>query len=563
MSLKLHIKQYRKLKNINIEFTNNVNIIAGTNGTCKSSLLYLVSNSFQAVTKKSDWIKDKTCLNIVNNLNSMINPKVEKMARGDKIYNDPARGIRGELFNVEYYDSKQNLRFRRHNSKNDKSNNSNTDRYAVKPMYKPSQKEKLPYNMIIYLGLQRLVPFGEFRDDKKIKTIKYELPKRYLDDLVFLYKRFTSNDIEYKASEDMGDIKKRAYFSTNIEGIDSNTISAGEDNLFIILKALVSLKYYYESYKEYTENQKVCGILLIDELDATLHPKYQNKLLDILNTYSAEYKIQIIFTTHSISLLEYAKREKYNIIYFIEYLDSVTPRINPDIEQIKMHLKVNTIHDDNSEKKLIPIFTEDDEARIFLQIIIDYFKEKYKSEFVKVSALFYFINAKLGCGNLKTIFRDDKLKLIGCWSICILDGDAKAESKSSILSLPGKMSPEELAFSHIYKLLKSTNHVFYNDSNIDKGYTWQYLTGIKDEIEDIKKRLSEIKKEVNTKGKKREYNKKLFNKYKPFFKDILKSWVYDDDNRKELLYFYKQFNNMFKKVSGFHDINPNMWNITD
>lgn len=47
----LQIVQYRKLKNLNIEFTNNVNVISGTNGTCKTSLLYLISNSFQKVKK--------------------------------------------------------------------------------------------------------------------------------------------------------------------------------------------------------------------------------------------------------------------------------------------------------------------------------------------------------------------------------------------------------------------------------------------------------------------------------------------------------------------------------
>ncbi len=42
----IHIKQYRKLKNIDIDFSNAITVISGTNGTCKSSLLYLVSNSF-------------------------------------------------------------------------------------------------------------------------------------------------------------------------------------------------------------------------------------------------------------------------------------------------------------------------------------------------------------------------------------------------------------------------------------------------------------------------------------------------------------------------------------
>ena len=40
---KIKFIQYRKLKNIEIDFADNINIIAGTNGTCKSSILHLIS----------------------------------------------------------------------------------------------------------------------------------------------------------------------------------------------------------------------------------------------------------------------------------------------------------------------------------------------------------------------------------------------------------------------------------------------------------------------------------------------------------------------------------------
>ena len=47
---KIKFIQYRKLKNIEIDFADNINIIAGTNGTCKSSILHLISNSHQKVS---------------------------------------------------------------------------------------------------------------------------------------------------------------------------------------------------------------------------------------------------------------------------------------------------------------------------------------------------------------------------------------------------------------------------------------------------------------------------------------------------------------------------------
>ena len=74
MISKLKIIEYRKLKNILINFSKNINVISGTNGTCKSSLLYLISNSFQKPTGKL--LKtEKNVISIINDINKKMNPK--------------------------------------------------------------------------------------------------------------------------------------------------------------------------------------------------------------------------------------------------------------------------------------------------------------------------------------------------------------------------------------------------------------------------------------------------------------------------------------------------------
>ena len=52
----INIIQYRKLKDLNLSFSKNVNAISGTNGTCKTSLLHIVGNSLQAPNQKCEWI---------------------------------------------------------------------------------------------------------------------------------------------------------------------------------------------------------------------------------------------------------------------------------------------------------------------------------------------------------------------------------------------------------------------------------------------------------------------------------------------------------------------------
>lgn len=144
MIKKIHIVKYRKLQDMDFDLSKGINVISGTNGTCKTSLLHIVSNAYQAVTKNCDWLQDASCLDVIKQINSMTNPKIESLTKGDKIYNDPANGTKGTLFKVDYYGHAP-LEFRKHNSKL-------SSRYAVKPWYHTGTTEKLPFCPVIYLG---------------------------------------------------------------------------------------------------------------------------------------------------------------------------------------------------------------------------------------------------------------------------------------------------------------------------------------------------------------------------------------------------------------------------
>ncbi|HHJ9694036.1 TPA: AAA family ATPase, partial [Streptococcus pyogenes] len=307
----LKFAQYRKLKDISIKFDSDINIIAGTNGTCKSSILHLVSNSYQKVSVPSK----NPILQTIQKINKTFNPKIESLARGDKQYNDPAPGVTGTLYTAKY--EKYSLDFRRHNSKTI----NNQERYAIKPPYKKGTTDKLPEIPVIYLGMFRLFSYGEWVGETKFNNILKKLPQEYLSELSGLYKYFTGLNIYFDGKQNnFGNIRSKTEFSTDVPGIDSNTISSGEDNLLTILTSLISLKAYFESIKS-NPDTKVESILLIDELDASLHPAFQIKLLEKFKEYTNDYKIQIFFTTHSFSLIEYSLEKKIgNLIYLIDQL---------------------------------------------------------------------------------------------------------------------------------------------------------------------------------------------------------------------------------------------------
>ena len=545
----LRIKHYRKLKNIDIDLSKRINIISGTNGTCKSSILYMVSNAFQEVKTTAEWLNDKDVLKKIKGANNGINLKIERLTRGDEKYNDPAQGESGSLFTCDYEDG-VSLEFRRHNSKSGDKN-----RFALKPYYKRGANEKLPQLPVIYLGLSRLYAYGEYSSD--VAEIKKQLPENYFEIVRQLYKKFTGITIENEQTQEMGEIKKRTSFSTDFEGIDSNTISSGEDNLLIILIALVSLRYYFENIdsKHQTES-----ILLVDEIDATLHPAFQNKLLDLVEEYANKYKIKLICTSHSLSLLEYAFQKKSNVIYLLDNITSVMQMEDADIYKIKMYLH-NQSKEDIYISRSIPIFTEDAEARLFLNCLFDSFERKYKSKFSYIRNVFHLVEANISGDALVNIFSDDKLLRSTMRSICIVDGDKKAQHKleNYTIALPGDKSPEELIFDYAKELYNNDDAFWLDTTIISLGYTKIYFRDhVLVDINTIDEKIRLLKNNrESTKGVKRESNKKVFNQYKRFFEIIMRKWI--DDNEQDVKYFYHNLHILFCKVSEFHDINPKEW----
>lgn len=547
---KISIKNYRKLKDIEINLSGDINVISGTNGTCKSSILYLISNAFQDVKTSAPWLKNSDVLRTIKNVNNGVNLKIESLTKGDDVYNDPAPDNPGTLFTCEYENGIK-LEFRRHNTKIGTGN-----RFALKPYYKRGASEKLPAIPVVYLGLSRLYAFGEYQNDD-LKKINKKLPDEYSNYVRELYRKFTGISIDNEEMQEMGSIKKRAKFSTDKDGVDSNTISAGEDNLLIMLTALVSLRYYYENI---ASSRKTESILLIDEVDATLHPAYQIKLLDLFQEYATNYKIKLVFTTHSISLLEYAFSLKCNVIYLLDNVNSVIKMEDVDIYKIKMFLH-NQAKEDIYINRSIPVFTEDAEARTFLKCLFEYYSRKYGDKFNKVRSLFHFVDANISGDALANIFSDDKLLRSTMRSICILDGDKSAqhELNNYTITLPGNKSPEEVVFDYAKELYDNDDPFWLNQTICDLGYVkLNFRERILPDIIEIDEKIVQLKSEnKSTKGVKREENKRVFNSHKRFFELVMKKWI--DDHVVEVDQFYKNLHILFCKVSEFHDISSKEW----
>lgn len=545
---KIEVLHYRKLQDLSLEFCSTVNLISGPNGTCKSSLLHMISNAFQEVKSGSGTLKDKKCIPTLRGINSLLNPKIESLVKGDKKYQDPAHGVKGTLFSVRYVNG-STISFRRHNSKTSPQ----TMRYAIKPSYTKGTKDKLPELPVIYLGLSRLYPYGEFQNDGGIEKVRYHLPDCYQDEVIRLYSELAHIEISNLKSLRLKGLKSHTDFDSTKVGVDANTISSGEENLLTIIKALVSLKYYFECLTDSDLSNRHGGILLIDEVDAALHPSMQERLFDTMIEYCTNYNIQLISTTHSISLLDYAFRKKQNVIYLHDDIEKVQFLKDPDIYKIRMRLRSLTRRD-IYEAKCIPVFTEDEEARKLLKETLTFIATKDHC-FAQMIPYLHLVETKMGAEALRGMFSDSMIHSTA-GQFCVLDGDHQTELHINIVALPGKDSPEKFIYKYAHELFESGVSDFWDAQTVqDGGYTRVHFRDtVKHEYDTI------IKESENQTGKKklRESLKSFYLNNLDFFALVYRHWLNDPQNRGELDEFKKNLSIMFKKTAPYHSLNPAM-----
>ena len=162
---------------------------------------------------------------------------------------------------------------------------------------------------VYFLSLGRLFPIGE---TGKTQAMPTTLTQDELNYCIINYRTILS--IQNVSGNPSVGIEKaaasRTFAGVSDDTHDIFTNSAGEGNITRIILAVLSFKRLKEQYgRDYKG-----GILLIDELDATLYGFSQTKLVDYLWNAAGEYKIQIVFTTHSPIILKcvnkYQRRER-------------------------------------------------------------------------------------------------------------------------------------------------------------------------------------------------------------------------------------------------------------
>lgn len=329
-----------------------------------------------------------------------------------------------------------------------------------------------------YLGLSRLYPVGESSsiDVKKLDLSESET-KYYFDN----HKKILSSMDKYKEFNSLSIKETKRKNSSGIitESYGSLSNSAGQDNLSQILFCLLS----FMRLKEKLEDNYIGGMLLIDEIDATLHPAAQNHLIDFLFKESNKLKIQIVFTTHSLTILEHIKKfqdkssknlSSVSLQYFTTGRGVLEIKENPTLTYIKNDLLIS--YNRNTVKLPITLYSEDEVGRWFFKQIIS----KYSNFNINNLNL---IDMSIGYNELLKLIKQD-YAYFNNNVITVLDPDVteskikaglkgtmynydanNTSPKESLLVLPGKNYIEKEMWDFLFSL--NENHDFYYEPDIE------------------------------------------------------------------------------------------------
>lgn len=509
------IKDFRALQNQEFKLGKYVTMLAGWNATGKSTVLALLANSTE--------LKEKSRYG-----ERVFRAQFEEILKGNKQFDKTQSDrlvIKCSSGEKKFRTAWQQERFRVIPKDLEQS-----------PGEQKTSEAKFTYP-VIYLGLSRLFPIGEVEaDDSTTNVVSFHNTK---DAEWFRknYSRIISKDevIQQITKVDVKAAKKDKWgISTDSYGWQAN--SSGQDNVSQILYSLLSFKALKNDLAGGYEG----GIFLIDELDAALHPKAQRKILDLLIKEAKEMNVQIVFTTHSLSLIEYFYekkngKDKSNIIsYYFTYENEVVS-VSEDYsyEQIKQDTLLPLLSTKDKKVK-ITVYTEDEEARWLLKKLLK-----------GVTNMIDLRNIAIGCSSLVDLMNCEPCFLD---YIVVFDGDfsnikrIKKNNRNYIL-LPStageKTSPEQLLRDFI--LSDKASDYLLEASNSTKGQI---------KLEYFKE--NDIEESGNKKD--RELYKDWFKKHKDTFE---KTKIYDFWEKKnpEMVEkfqceFLKIYNKIAQRIGG-------------
>ena len=299
----LHIKEFKGLRDISINFEKNdkpldLVVLAGSNGSGKTRILESIKDYFESYI-------DIQAIKIINNLQIFFEKEEKECI--DKI------GSEKYFYSaLKYF------------SLNDKKENLNDSSYLVikknllilpKIIYVPTEInfQKMntasttlvqEYNFINIVNTNLIKGIPSYIATKMISAMLKnknekvgDVQKKVFDEINEIFEIL---DIDVKVEDISQDGKNMPIFENSSgDKFDINELSSGEKQLFLRTLAIKMLN---------PQN----SIILIDEPELSLHPKWQQRIVDVYKKIGKNN--QIIIATHSPHILGSVKKENIMLL---------------------------------------------------------------------------------------------------------------------------------------------------------------------------------------------------------------------------------------------------------
>lgn len=280
--LGISIQHFRSIKEQSLQLGSVMTLLAGRNGTMKTSMMGLVAQLFDSQAKDVFDRPLKTTLSEVFKLS----PKYDnEKYRYDIVLKLDDESIMREPVNFYYVAQ-------------------DTNRHRVVVSGSAKGDGTFNYNTS-FLNLQRLYPLAD-TDAKESSSRKVTLSATEAAGLKDFYETvFPSTEYEdftpIVATANNKTTKTTFGPTTSSIKYDWSAISSGEDNLGSIYNRLIGFERSLHDSKSKEGN----GVLCIDEFESTLHPVAQLRLFEYLYKWAKRNKIQVVITTHSLHLISH------------------------------------------------------------------------------------------------------------------------------------------------------------------------------------------------------------------------------------------------------------------
>ena len=416
---KIKIKKFRLAEDLELQIGKKLTAICGQNGTMKSTLLGIIAQPFGVGRgRKENDKKEKYSEYLI--VNKRFYANLDEIFKFSEDYDLPGNHQYEIYFDKNHKIVKDKIIYENplqvNSQKRPKNEKSKKHIRMITGKARDKGKGNIPIP-VIYLGLSRLYPIGEAEN---LKEDSLQLSK---EEINFLKKNYSEILLSFDEEEYKDNIKlvKKDKISTagiSTKTYDWKTISAGQDNIGKIILSVLEFKRLKDKYQE----EYYGGILLIDELEATLYPGAQKKLIEFLNRVSKKYELKIIFTTHSLEIIgEFLKNKAYKYDSKLNFLDKSKGKLTSKTEIEFIDVKKNILVQMNSEEKQeemikIDIFFEDNEGEYLFKKIVP----KVVRSYCNLNSL------EIGAKNIALISNKVKQLKDG---IVVYDADYKQEEK--------------------------------------------------------------------------------------------------------------------------------------